>query len=71
MVKVTSEVEGDDHVLCASQRLMVRHVLYTKALKRLLRLLQHLPNNKRCVKQTMSYSVVQITCFENGKRIQI
>ena len=68
MVKVTSEVEGDDHVLCASQRLMVRHALY---IKRLLRLLQHLPNNKRCVKQTMSYSVVQITCFENGKRIQI
>ena len=30
MVKVTSEVEGDDHVLCASQRLMVRHVLYRK-----------------------------------------
>ena len=33
MVKVTSEVEGDDHVLCASQRLMVRHVLYEKSSK--------------------------------------
>ena len=31
MVEVTSEVEGDDHVLCASQRLMVRHVLYRKS----------------------------------------